>query len=149
MSWRRATRPLISLWRTSPWPVQLQLRCRIFIFRHADLHSRTGLIRAFLPARLNVRVFSSPEVWQRYYLSTSVGQDGEEGKEHKWYDIDTPEFVQIVREHKGGEERLIIDVREPEELTESGQIPGTVNIPRKDFSFHVILFLSPTSYYLY
>ena len=80
----------------------------------------------------NLNIFYSPLVWQRH-LSTGVNQEGGESNDPRWYDVDTPEFVQIVKHHKKSDgKRLIIDVREPEELTESGSIPGTVNIPRKD-----------------
>lgn len=62
------------------------------------------------------------------YLST----EGEE-RVLQWYDIDTQEFVKIVADHQEGKTAalLLVDVREPEELEESGKVPGTVNIPRK------------------
>lgn len=60
----------------------------------------------------------------------SVGSDEGED-ERSWRDIDTAEFVQIVHESSKKETNiLIVDVREPEELVESGLIPGSVNIPR-------------------
>ncbi len=48
------------------------------------------------------------------------------------YDIDTTEYVELVATYlEGGlTSAMLIDVREPEELVESGQIPGTINIPR-------------------
>lgn len=53
----------------------------------------------------------------------------------KWYDVDTPEFSKIVTSYQEGKataaEVTLIDVRQPEELVESGKIPGTINIPRK------------------
>ncbi len=64
-------------------------------------------------------------------LCTSAGGDGfetEEIKDLHWSEIETPEFVQLV---EGGKMQLF-DVREPEELVETGKIPGSVNIPRKD-----------------
>lgn len=62
-------------------------------------------------------------IWQRYFGSCG----GEEDR-----DVDTSEFVQIVSNHKEAASNLrLIDVREPEELVESGQIPGAINIPRK------------------
>lgn len=45
----------------------------------------------------------------------------------QWYDIDTREFVQLV----DGEKLQLFDVREPEELEETGIIPGAINLPRK------------------
>jgi 3-mercaptopyruvate sulfurtransferase SseA len=66
--------------------------------------------------------------WQRY-LSTGYEE------ELKWYDVDTPEFARIVTSYQVGSTTAadvsLIDVRQPEELMESGKIPGTVNIPRK------------------
>lgn len=62
------------------------------------------------------------------YLSVESGE-GED--ERSWRDIDTAEFVQIVQDSSQKEaNRLIVDVREPEELVESGLIPGSINIPR-------------------
>lgn len=129
---RRAIRVLTgcnqNLWRSNPLQVKLCTPTS-----HAGIHSGAGLgISACRPFRSSLRarqnVFSSPSVWHRY-LSSSVGQKGE--GDQNWYDIDTPEFVQIVEEQKAGEDRLIVDVREPEELMECGMIPSTVNIPRK------------------
>lgn len=48
-----------------------------------------------------------------------------------WRDIDTAGFVRIVRDaYQGESDRLIVDVREPEELEVSGIIPGAISIPR-------------------
>lgn len=59
-------------------------------------------------------------------LSSGYSSD-EEGEECvHWYDIDTHEFVQLV----DGKEMQLFDVREPEELEETGIIPGAVNLPR-------------------
>ena len=64
------------------------------------------------------------------YLSTSSEEGSEEGL--KWYDIDTSEFAKIVASYQAGTTTVsLIDVRQPEELAESGKVPGTINIPRK------------------
>ena len=65
--------------------------------------------------------------------SVSDGGDDEYDETLSWYDIDTPEFVQLVTEYQEGKRKnvLLVDVREPEELNESGVIPGTINIPRR------------------
>ena len=62
----------------------------------------------------------------------SSGAENQEGDNLKWYDVDTPEFVELVAKHQEGRggDLQMIDVREPEELEESGKIPGTINIPR-------------------
>jgi rhodanese-related sulfurtransferase len=60
----------------------------------------------------------------------SSGSDEEEEACLQWYDIDTQEFVQLVE----GEKLQLFDVREPEELEETGIIPGAVNLPRKQTS---------------
>ena len=57
----------------------------------------------------------------------SSSEDEEGDKCLQWYDIDTHEFVQLV----DGEKIQLFDVREPEELEETGIIPGAVNLPRK------------------
>ncbi len=59
-------------------------------------------------------------------LKYDIEDDG-----RSWRDIDTAEFVRIVQiSYQEGSDRLIVDVREPEELEESGIIPGSINIPR-------------------
>lgn len=60
-------------------------------------------------------------------LTSGYDSDVEEGECLHWYDIDTHEFVQLV----DGERLQLFDVREPEELEETGIIPGAVNLPRK------------------
>ena len=62
-------------------------------------------------------------------LSSGYSSDDEDDEERclQWYDIDTPEFVQLVDK----KEVQLFDVREPEELQETGIIPGAVNLPRK------------------
>ena len=47
-------------------------------------------------------------------------------EELHWTEIDTEKFVSLI---KGGGLQLF-DVREPEELEETGRIPGAVNLPR-------------------
>lgn len=55
--------------------------------------------------------------------------NGEE-KGHQLYDINTEDFVKLVKQNQEGLEGLqLIDVREPEELEETGKIPGSINIP--------------------
>lgn len=76
-------------------------------------------------------------VWQQRerFLSTDpVGSKKEEAS-LQWYDIDTLEFANIVHDYLEGktvDTLRLIDVREPEELVEDGQIPGTINIPREN-----------------
>lgn len=96
-----------------------------------SLFSATG---PHLPATsVCKRPFSlSPSPRFHRYLSTSSGEGAEE--ELKWYDIDTPEFARIVASYEAGTKAAdvsLIDVRQPEELSESGKVPGTINIPRK------------------
>lgn len=69
-----------------------------------------------------LRTQSLGPTWQRYFGSYG----GEEDR-----DVDTSEYVQIVSNHKEAANLKLIDVREPEELVESGKIPGAINIPRK------------------
>lgn len=42
----------------------------------------------------------------------------------------TADFAKLVADISKGGHHVIIDVREPEELANSGHIPGAVNIPR-------------------
>ena len=44
----------------------------------------------------------------------------------QWFDVDTDELVELIAD---GDIQLF-DVREPEELVETGHIPGAVNLPR-------------------
>ena len=63
-------------------------------------------------------------------LSSGHSSDSDEEGERsclQWYDIDTEEFVQLVDKAS----MQLFDVREPEELEETGIIPGAVNLPRK------------------
>ena len=60
-------------------------------------------------------------------LTSGYSSSDEEEECLQWYDIDTPEFVQLV----DGEKLQLFDVREPEELEETGIIPGAINLPRK------------------
>ena len=60
-------------------------------------------------------------------LTSGYSSSDEEEECLQWYDIDTPEFVQLV----DGEQLQLFDVREPEELEETGIIPGAINLPRK------------------
>ncbi len=52
--------------------------------------------------------------------------------ELNWFDVDTAEYVGLVADFMEGKrpDVILIDVREPEELAESGQVPGAINIPR-------------------
>ena len=47
-------------------------------------------------------------------------------REIQWFDVDTDELVELLA---SGDIQLF-DVREPEELVETGQIPGAINLPR-------------------
>lgn len=81
---------------------------------------------------LQPKTLSIGRAWQRY-LSASSDEGSEEVLQ--WFDIDTPEFTRIVASYQEGKTTVaavsLIDVREPEELVESGQVPGTINIPCK------------------
>ena len=71
--------------------------------------------------------------WSRRCFS-SEGTEEEQGKPAQCDTIDTPDFVKLVTNLQKGRCRIdtrLIDVREPEELIESGRIPGAINIPRK------------------
>ena len=69
--------------------------------------------------------------WSMRALSSSSTRETEGAKELNWTEIDTPEFVKLV---EGGMIQLF-DVREPEELEETGRIPGAVNLPCTYVSF--------------
>ena len=61
------------------------------------------------------------------FLATDSGREEDC---HQWYDIDTLDFVEMVKKSQAGAEHLqLFDVREPEELQETGEIPGSINIP--------------------
>lgn len=60
-------------------------------------------------------------------LTSGYSSSDEEEECLQWYDIDTREFVELVE----GEKLQLFDVREPEELEETGIIPGAINLPRK------------------
>jgi len=47
--------------------------------------------------------------------------------EEHWTDVDTPELLWLL---ESGDIQLF-DVREPEELEETGRIPRAVNLPRE------------------
>lgn len=71
--------------------------------------------------------------------SLSSGYSSDEEEEClQWHDIDTEEFVQLV----AGEEMQLFDVREPEELEETGIVPGAVNLPRKLVCFESCVLIS-------
>ncbi len=48
-------------------------------------------------------------------------------EDQPWYDVDTDELVAMIQQNK--EDMLLVDVREPEELQQTGVIPGSINIP--------------------
>ena len=79
---------------------------------------------------------SAPSRAQPHYMIRTLSSDSEErgeGEEpdcHHWFDIDTDELVAMVRQSEDKERHmLLVDVREPEELQETGEIPGSINIP--------------------
>ena len=79
---------------------------------------------------------SAPSLVQPYSTirtlsSDSSTDDGEDDPEcHHWFDIDTDELVTMVKRSEEEEGyMLLIDVREPEELDQTGEIPGSINIP--------------------
>ena len=62
----------------------------------------------------------------RFFATESGGEE----ECHQWYDIDTQDFVEMLKKSQTGEEHLqLFDVREPEELQETGEIPGSINVP--------------------
>ncbi|XP_064394177.1 uncharacterized protein LOC135341525 [Halichondria panicea] len=51
-------------------------------------------------------------------------------EDHRCYDVDTDELVTMVqRNNENTSHMLLVDVREPEELLQTGEIPGSINIP--------------------
>ncbi len=51
-------------------------------------------------------------------------------EDHRCYDVDTDELVTMIqRNNKNTSHMLLVDVREPEELLQTGEIPGSINIP--------------------
>ena len=59
-------------------------------------------------------------------LQQSRSLCSEEIKDLQWTDVDTPELLQLL----ASEDIQLFDVREPEELEETGTIPRAVNLPR-------------------
>ena len=82
---------------------------------------------SYLTSHGSINRSVKPLGWYRFLSS---GEDSAESLTE--YDIDTLEYVDLVSTFIEGKaaNTILIDVREPEELVESGQIPGTVNIPR-------------------
>lgn len=89
--------------------------------------------KSFSPLRTGSVPFPSLGKVSWWQQQRFLSQSGDESEELRWYDIDTPEYVELVSENQKRETAVVrlIDVREPEELAESGEIPGTTNIPRK------------------
>lgn len=84
-----------------------------------ELHHTAKYTGRQVPARAPIRP-----------LTSGFSSDEEEEACLQWYDIDTREFVELVE----GEKLQLFDVREPEELEETGIIPGAINLPRKQTS---------------
>ena len=53
-------------------------------------------------------------------------QSAEEKCDSKWTDLSYNDMVALIE----SKNIQLIDVREPKELTETGHIPGAVNVPR-------------------
>ena len=89
--------------------------CRIFT---SSTFSRTLPLNPYISRRVTWKSFSSSE------KDTDLSS----------LEVDFSEFAEMVRSQQSGEDgrkkRLVVDVREPEELVESGEISGTINIPR-------------------
>jgi len=80
---------------------------------------------------LPINIHSSKRLdWKCFSDSSSEKEDPNS------LEVDLSEFAEMVKSQQNGgdrsEERLVVDVREPEELVESGGIPGAINIPRNN-----------------
>lgn len=98
-----------------------------FCARSECLRWANGLGSTSLSPRFGHPHQKSPShlAWKKWFSSEGAG-GGSEAR-----DIDTADFAKLVADISKGGNYAIIDIREPEELVESGQIPGVVNIPRK------------------
>ena len=89
--------------------------------------TRQSCLASDLIERQHTAKFTGRPALSRLLSSGYSSDEEEEERCLQWYDIDTLEFVQLVDK----KEMQLFDVREPEELEETGIIPGAVNLPRK------------------
>ena len=81
-------------------------------------------------------IVSSLQYCPRHSWRYVLGDGTDESCKH--YVVDDYEFSMLVADfqRRRGPDLIIIDVREPWELVDSGRIPGTINIPRMFILFY-------------
>ena len=91
-----------------------------YVIHPSPLHQLTPLHSAPHPATHNKRALSNQP--QRFYSSSSPSSANPQSKHYTFEDL-------RLLASKPDPARLIIDVREPGELQETGRVPGAVNMP--------------------
>lgn len=142
--------PTVRLFLTSRLLPELNLRMKIHQSTCVQLSLTLTLATAAIASRQTVRsCLVSPQLCTRRYWSKQSHLSGylitapaarnsvrtvttinEGDEDHRCYDVDTDELVTMVQRGKENTSHmLLVDVREPEELLQTGEIPGSINIP--------------------
>lgn len=91
-------------------------------------YQNSSLTPIFTPNPTQAQIFSSYNIL-RPVTNCWFSTDAEE-EARPWTDIGTQELLDMLDD----DDIQLIDVREPEELVESGCIPTSINVPREEIT---------------